>query len=278
MTTGDMDRPGEGERPGAVDDAVWTELVASFHASTADQVGLWPDAENLPGEPDGRGHGAPGTGTPAHPATDAGATAPGTGLGGAASGTETGPAAGAGTPGFHAGTPEVRPRPAAGSPRHGKSRNPADSGGVPGQGQGQGDSGSGLNSGPGANTAPTSPSRVVRPAARPGQEPAPPAPPAVTWTAGPRDWDTAESAEDGYTPPPPPPLPELGMATKAAWIAGLGGPGYLALATILHWETPQWASLLCMLAAVVGFGYLVSRLKDSSDDEDDDPDDYGAVV
>jgi hypothetical protein len=189
MTTGDMDRPSEGERPGAVDDAVWTELVAAFHASTGDQPGRWPDAENLPD-----------------------------------SGTQP----------------------------------------LPGE------------------IAPATPSRVVRPAAQPGQQPPPPqTPPAVTWTApGPRDWDRAPEPEEGYTPPPPPPLPELGMATKAAWIAGLGGPTYLALATLLHWQTPQWAALLCVLSGVVGFAYLVSRLKDRPGDGDDDPDDptYGAVL
>lgn len=224
MTTGDMDRPSEGDRPGAVDDAVWTELVAAFHASTADQPGRWPDAENLPGPE-------------AQPNAEDGAYG-----GGAQSGSGTqGPHSSAGT-GTGAG---------AGAPH-------------------------------GVGASPATPSRVVRPAARPGQEQPPSAPPAVTWTApGPRDWDTpAEPAEEGYVPPPPPPLPELGMATKAAWIAGLGGPAYLALATLLHWQTPQWAALLCVLAGVVGFGYLVSRLKDRPDDGDDDSDDptYGAVL
>lgn len=201
MTTGDMDRPSDPERPGAVDDAVWTELVASFHASTADHPDLWPDAENLPGtrEP---GNAPTGTGTE---------------------------------------TPET-----------------------------------------GVNATPATPSRVVRPAARPGQETPPSAPPAVTWTAaGPRDWDSpADPDDDGFVPPAPPPMPPLGASTKAAWLAGLGGPGYLALATIMHWNTPQWIALLCILAGVVGFGYLVSKLKDRPDDEDDDPDDptYGAVV
>ncbi len=215
MTTGDMDRPSEGDRPGAVDDAVWTELVAAFHASTPDQPGRWPDAENLPEPGTLSGDGAPGS---QHPASGAG---------------------GAGT-------------------------------------------GAGAGAGHGIGTTPATPSRVVRPAARPGQEQPPSAPPAVTWTAsGPRDWDTpTEPVEEGYVPPPPPPLPELGMATKAAWVAGLGGPAYLALATLLHWQTPQWAALLCVLAGVVGFGYLVSRLKDRPDDGDDDPDDptYGAVL
>jgi hypothetical protein len=226
MTTGD-DRPSEGDRSGAVDDAVWTELVASFHASTADRPGLWPDAENLPSDPDGpvgsleAAPGVPGVPGPAQ-------------------------------------TP------------HGPNTLPHGRDAVPGAAAG-------------VNATPAAPSRVVRPAARPDQDAPPSAPPAVTWTAaGPRDWDPPidPGDDEGYVPPPPPPLPELGVPTKAAWLAGLGGPGYLALATIMHWETPQWIALLCVLAGVVGFGYLVSRLKDRPDDEDDDPDDptYGAVL
>jgi hypothetical protein len=211
MTTGDMDRSSENDRqnetqnetPGTVDDEVWTELVASFHASTADRTGLWPDSENVPADPD-------------------------TELGNAA--TET----------THTETP------------------------TPDAPQG-------------VTAMPAAPSRVVRPAARPDVPPS--APPAVTWTAaGPRDWDPPlDPDEEGFVPPPPPPLPALEAATKAAWLAGLGGPGYLALATIMHWETPQWIALLCILAGVIGFGYLVSRLKDRPEDMDDDPDD-GAVV
>ncbi len=212
MTTGDMDRPSEGERPGAVDDAVWTELVASFHASTAERADLWPDAENLPADSGGNVTGAK--------------------------------------------APDRSPGPDA----------------VPGM------PGSEAHSGPGVNAAPAAPSRVVRPASRPDAPSS--APPAVTWTAaGPRDWETpADPGEDeGFVPPNPPPLPELGMATKAGWLAGLGGPGYLAVATIVHWNTPQWAALLCVLAGVVGFGYLVSKLKDHPDDYEDDPDDGAGV-
>jgi hypothetical protein len=235
MTTGDMDRPSEGDRPGAVDDAIWTELVASFHASTADRPGRWPEAEDLPGDPDGPDpDGTPGTATAAGGAAGIGPQAPGRDV--------TRPVDP--TPGIHPGAGGI-------------------GGAVP------------------PSSAPATPSRVVRPAARPGQELPPTAPPAVTWTGGPRDYAPAEPVdEDGYVPPPPPPLPELGMGTKAAWLAGLGGPGYLALATILRWDTPQWASLLCVLAGVVGFGYLVSKLKDRPEDGGDDPDDptYGAVL
>jgi hypothetical protein len=266
MTTGgDMDRPGEGDLPGAVDDAVWTELVASFHASTADRPGLWPDAENLPGEPGAdAAAGTPGAGGAAGGGSGSGG---GSGEGGGGTpGYGSGPASGAQPPQASAHDAGTIPRPPTGADR----AHPA-AGGFHGAGA--------------AGVQPTSasatpPSRVVRPAARPGQE-QPPAPPAVTWTAaGPRDYAPADPDDDGYTPPPPPPLPELGMATKAAWLAGLGGPGYLTLATIAHWETPQWAALLCVLAGVAGFGYLVSKLKDRPDDEDDDPEDpnFGAVL
>ena len=128
MTTGDMDRPSEGDRPGAVDDAVWTELVAAFHASTAEQPGRWPDAENLP-------------------------------------------------------SPESRPQPADGAEDAPGTQGPHSS-------AGGNTAGNGAGVGHGLGTTPATPSRVVRPAARPGQEQPPSSPPAVTWTApGPRDWD-----------------------------------------------------------------------------------------
>lgn len=258
MTTGDADRPADGgeQRPGAVDDEIWTELVAAFHASPSHQPGLWPDVEDLPrdadedSEDDDADEAQPEAGTGLHRSPhfpDAGA-------------------------GFGPAAP-----------------------GVPGAGPGEGQ--------------PGGPARVVRPAARPGAAPSGP-PASVTWTgdtgtslpavpgaaphshrapgpgagassSGPRDWQTPEGAEEeGFVPPPPPPLPELGMGTKAAWLLGLGGPLYLALATLLHWETPQWASLLCILSGIAGFGYLVSRLKDRPEGDDDDPDDptFGAVV
>lgn len=262
MTTGDADRPADNgeQRPGAVDDEIWTELVAAFHASPSHQPGLWPDAEDLPHDADGAED------------DDADGALP-------AAGPGVGPAVG---PGMGPG-PQRPPH----SPDAGAGFGP----GAPGHGDGH----------------PGGPARVVRPAARPGAATSGP-PASVTWTgdagtsispgasvpahshrasgsggasgAGPRDWQSPEGVEeDGFVPPTPPPL-ELGMATKAAWLLGLGGPLYLALATVLHWDTPQWASLMCILAGIAGFGYLVSRLKDRPDDDDDDPDDptFGAVV
>jgi len=258
MTTGDADRPADNgeQRPGAVDDEIWTELVAAFHASPSHQPGLWPDAEDLPHDADA-----------AEDDDEAGAQ------------PDAGP-----VPGLEPGPHRAPHSP---SPDAGAGFGP----GAPVHGDGH----------------PGGPARVVRPAAKPGAAPSGP-PASVTWTgdagtsvpaakgttphshratgsggasgAGPRDWQRPEGVEEeGFVPPTPPPL-ELGMATKAAWLLGLGGPLYLALATLLHWETPQWASLMCILAGISGFGYLVSRLKDRPDDDDDDPDDptFGAVV
>ncbi|HEY3866996.1 MAG TPA: hypothetical protein VGM10_01540 [Actinocrinis sp.] len=237
MTAMEGEPPGEGERPRAVDDEVWTELVASFHASSTAPSARWPDAENLPQEDDGFGPPEPPAPDPDH-----------LGL------------AGLGDP---PGGPAAFEGPA----------------------------------GPGS-------SRVVRPAFRPEgeaqREAAPPVPPrpavpppsgvrppaapreSTYWTSptiGPRDWDTAAEPDEPYVPPAPPPLPEVSTAAKAALLVGLGGPAYLVVAAVLNWQTPSWAALVCVLCGVAGFGYLVSRLKGSRDEDDDDPDDnFGAVV
>jgi hypothetical protein len=216
MTTGDTDRPGDPEQPGAVDEAIWSELVAAFHAPSApDDRMSWPAAENI---------------AAAAPDDDAP------------------PVDGQ----FHAAPDE------------------------PGAAAEDGER-------PGADRDGGPPSRVVRPAARTD---APPPPSAVTWTrpaeaTGPRDWPTPEDddSDASFLPSQLPPMPELPAAAKAAWIVGIGGPVYLALATILRWDTPQWAAALCLLGGILGFGYLVSRLKDRSDDPDDDDDPtYGAVL
>jgi hypothetical protein len=76
MTAMEGEPPGEGERPGAIDDEVWTELVASFHASSTAPSARWPDVENVPQDDDGFGPPeppAPGPGfigPPAQPAAD----------------------------------------------------------------------------------------------------------------------------------------------------------------------------------------------------------------
>jgi hypothetical protein len=80
--------------------------------------------------------------------------------------------------------------------------------------------------------------------------------------------------DDRYVPPPPAPLPQLDSVAKGAWVALLGGPGYLLLATLTGWQIADWAALVAIIAFVAGFATLVLRMSDRPRDDDDD----GAVV
>jgi hypothetical protein len=82
--------------------------------------------------------------------------------------------------------------------------------------------------------------------------------------------------EDHFVPPPPPPLPRTDPITKAAWVALLGGPVYLLLATILGISVGPWEAFLAAGAFVGGFVTLVARMGDRPP-TDSGPDD-GAVV
>lgn len=89
------------------------------------------------------------------------------------------------------------------------------------------------------------------------------------------DYDTGD-AYDRYIPPPLPPQPKLDPVAKGAWTALLGGPGYLLLAALLSWQVPGWAQLVAVIAFIVGFLVLVSRLGDGPSRRDGP--DQGAVV
>jgi hypothetical protein len=82
--------------------------------------------------------------------------------------------------------------------------------------------------------------------------------------------------DEHYVPPDPPPLPRLDPATKGAWAALFGGPGYLLLAVLLGWVVPSWAAFCAVAAFVGGFATLVVRMADRPPG-DSGPDD-GAVV
>jgi len=84
-----------------------------------------------------------------------------------------------------------------------------------------------------------------------------------------------DADEDGrYVPPPPGPLPQLDPVARGAWVALLGGPGYLLIATLIGWQVSDWAALVAIIAFVGGFATLVLRMSDGPRDDDDD----GAVV
>jgi hypothetical protein len=83
--------------------------------------------------------------------------------------------------------------------------------------------------------------------------------------------------EEHFVPPAPLPLPKLDPVTKGAWAALFGGPGYLMLATALHWSVPGYAAFLAVAAFVTGFALLVLRMNEPGPGGPDDGDD-GAVV
>jgi hypothetical protein len=129
--------------------------------------------------------------------------------------------------------------------------------------------------GPDATDAPEAPgpsSPAAEPPANPGVR-LPTAGPGH----GPRDTRTPANPEDEhYVPPPPPPLPKIDPATKLAWLALVGGPCYLLVATAVGWTVSGLAAFLCVAAFVGGFAVLVLRM-DNGGPSDSGPDD-GAVV
>jgi len=88
--------------------------------------------------------------------------------------------------------------------------------------------------------------------------------------------DQHEDAEERYVPPYIPPLPKIDPVARGAWTAVIGGPGYLFFATTLGWQVPGWAQLAAIVAFIVGFIVLVSRLGDGPSRRDGP--DQGAVV
>jgi hypothetical protein len=87
----------------------------------------------------------------------------------------------------------------------------------------------------------------------------------------------SEDDDEHFVPPVPPPLPKLDPVTKGAWAALFGGPGYLLVATALHWSVPGLAVFCAVAAFVTGFALLVLRMNEPGPGGPDDGDD-GAVV
>lgn len=96
---------------------------------------------------------------------------------------------------------------------------------------------------------------------------------------GPRDWNADEEDDDEghFVPPEPPPLPETDPTTKFAWLAVLGGPLLLLAAVLFRIDMTWWIITLGVGGFLGGFGTLVARMRDDSDDDFDDPG-RGAVV
>jgi hypothetical protein len=94
---------------------------------------------------------------------------------------------------------------------------------------------------------------------------------------GARDYSPpADPEDDHYVPPPPPPLPKIDPVTKVAWLALLGGPLYLVIATAVGWTVSGLAAFIAVAAFIGGFAALVFRMGNGGP-RDSGPDD-GAVV
>ena len=87
-------------------------------------------------------------------------------------------------------------------------------------------------------------------------------------------WD--EDAIAYRTPPPRKKRPPS-KARTASWIAVLGAPGLLVLATIVRIVLPRPIVLAAALTFVAGLVYLISQLPERGPSHPDSPDD-GAVL
>ena len=74
--------------------------------------------------------------------------------------------------------------------------------------------------------------------------------------------------EGHYVPPAPPPLPRPVGVVGAAWVALLGGPSVLLVATVLGWDLPVLVTAVCVLGFVGGLVFLITQLDDGRDEAD----------
>lgn len=94
----------------------------------------------------------------------------------------------------------------------------------------------------------------------------------------PRSYSPADEddEDDRYVPVPLPPPAKLDPIAKAAWVAVIGGPGYLLVVSLfLHMAVSPTTAFVAVGAFVAGFVTLVMKLGDHSRRDDDDD---GAVL
>jgi hypothetical protein len=84
----------------------------------------------------------------------------------------------------------------------------------------------------------------------------------------------ADADSEGYVPPPPPPLPRGTTGQRLAWAVLVLGPIYLIFQGATGWGLGPTGNLLAIIGIVASFIYLLSTLRDSRDEDEDD----GAVV
>lgn len=245
---------------GSSDETAWLDLVARFDAPVPgagdDSAVPWPERENL-AWPDTPGDGARAGEEPDDRATEDTA-AEDTGLEGAA-------------PEDHVPDDRV---PEHHVPDDPEPQDPEPQDPVPGDTvlEGSALEGSALDDtrlDDPISEGPPGPVRVAPPGPAPDQR--------VIAGPGARDYSPpADPEDDHYVPPPPPPLPKIDPVTKVAWLALLGGPLYLLVATAVGWTVSGLAAFIAVAAFIGGFAALVFRMGNGGPG-DSGPDD-GAVV
>ena len=130
----------------------------------------------------------------------------------------------------------------------------------------------------------------------PPEPPAPPPPPApakpadipviggtapfehsrvIRFAGDPRSYAPPEETDEAYKPEPLPPPARMDPVSKGAWVALIGGPGYLLLGTVLQWTISGTEALAAIAAFIAGFVILVVKMGDRPPRDGDDD---GAVV
>jgi hypothetical protein len=97
----------------------------------------------------------------------------------------------------------------------------------------------------------------------------------IRFAGDPRAYAPPEEEDEPYKPEPLPPPVRMDAMSKGAWVALVGGPGYLLLGTLLQWTISGTEALAAIAAFIAGFVILVVKMGDrpSRDDNDD-----GAVL
>lgn len=90
------------------------------------------------------------------------------------------------------------------------------------------------------------------------------------------DEDDDDSDDGHFVPPEPAPVPRGDSRTRWAWAGALGAPVLAIVLPLLGWGLDGLTGIGLVLAFLVGFGYLISRLREGPR-IDGGPDD-GAVV
>ena len=97
----------------------------------------------------------------------------------------------------------------------------------------------------------------------------------IRFAGDPRAYTPPEEDDERYKPEPLPPPARMDAVSKGAWVALIGGPGYLLLGTLLQWTISGTEALAAIAAFIAGFVILVVKMGDRPPRDDNDD---GAVL